>query len=678
MQRLVGSGGAKLVLIIAPPGYGKSTLLAQWAEHEHRPVLWLEHAGRHVENSILHLPRLVRSLRSDQDGFVVVLDDAQLVAPAVLRRLVEAGLKQLPADSTIALSSRTQPAVPVGRLRANRALIEVRTQDLAMTSTEAATLLRHEKLELSPDAVETLVQRTEGWPAALYLAALSLRQDAGALDAFGGRNHFVLEYLRDETFAGFPAELRRLAMRASVLDELSGPICDVVLDRHGSGKLLEALARLTPLLLPVDSTHERYRWHALAGDALKAELRRSEPELEPDLHRRASGWYAARGDTQLAIRHAAASSDAELLSDLLWENIVAYITEGRNPLVQTWLSALGPQQIEQHAPLAAAASLSALAAGDVHGARRWSSAAAAAMERRRPGPRRRSLAACLNLVEAMSTSDGASVMGELASTVAATEPRNGQWRPLCLLLSGVSAHLSGNRDDAEQMLDAGSALGANAAPSLSALCLAQRSMVAMEQKDWQLATELTDRAIVMLGEFGLGDDPLCAMVYAATAAACAHQGRVDEAKAHVRSSMELLATLGEFVPWYGASARILLAHASLWLTDVVRARTLLAEASRFARKTPDTGAFRQWFDDAWAYADTLAESSLAGPSSLTIAELRILRFLPSHRSFRQIAEQLGVSTNTVKTQAHAVYRKLGAASRSEAVAHAVAVGLLGQ
>ncbi len=140
----------------------------------------------------------------------------------------------------------------------------------------------------------------------------------------------------------------------------------------------------------------------------------------------------------------------------------------------------------------------------------------------------------------------------------------------------------------------------------------------------------------------------------------------------------LLADLGDFIPWYGAETRILLAHASLRLADIGGARTLLAEASRLARRTQGAVIFQQWFDDAWSYMDTMAETSLTGPSSLTIAELRILRFLPSHRSFREIAAQLGVSANTVKTQAHAVYRKLGAASRSEAVAKALDAGLLGQ
>jgi LuxR family maltose regulon positive regulatory protein len=171
---------------------------------------------------------------------------------------------------------------------------------------------------------------------------------------------------------------------------------------------------------------------------------------------------------------------------------------------------------------------------------------------------------------------------------------------------------------------------------------------------------------------------MSALVHAAAAAARAHQGRVDEAKRALRAGIMRLASLGDFVAWYGAESRILLAHASLWLADVVGARTLLAEASRLARRTEGVVIFRGWFDEAWAYLDMLAETRLAGPSSLTIAELRVLRFLPSHRSFREIATQLGVSPNTVKTQAHAVYRKLGVASRSEAVANATEAGLLGQ
>jgi LuxR family maltose regulon positive regulatory protein len=166
-------------------------------------------------------------------------------------------------------------------------------------------------------------------------------------------------------------------------------------------------------------------------------------------------------------------------------------------------------------------------------------------------------------------------------------------------------------------------------------------------------------------------------VFAASAATRAHRGRVDEAKLDLRRAADLLTELGDLIPWYGAQIRLVLERAAVGLADTVRARTLLAEASRLARRTPDAVVFQGALDRAWAEIDSLAETALSGPSSLTIAELRILRFLPSHRSFREIAERLDVSINTVKTQAHAIYRKLDAASRSEAVARASEAGLRG-
>ncbi|MBV8431155.1 MAG: response regulator transcription factor, partial [Solirubrobacterales bacterium] len=220
-------------------------------------------------------------------------------------------------------------------------------------------------------------------------------------------------------------------------------------------------------------------------------------------------------------------------------------------------------------------------------------------------------------------------------------------------------------------------LAAGVQPSVASAALAHRAIIAGEGGDWDLAGDLAEAALPILREHGLEGAPLSAIVVAVAALTRARSGRPDEAKQTLRVATELLADLGNFVPWYGALTRILLGHASLWLADVVRARTLLAEASRVARRVPDAVVFSAWFDEAWAHSDSLAETSLVGPSALTIAELRVLRFLPSHRSFREIGTQLGVSANTVKTQAHAVYRKLGAASRSEAVSRAVQAGLLG-
>lgn len=677
VHALAGSRQASLALVVAPPGYGKTTLLAEWAEHDERPFAWLPLAEHEAGQSPC-LTRLIRSLRAEHRDFVIVLDDAQVLEPAVLRGIVEPAVKELPACATIALASRTEPLLRTGRLRAHRMLTEVRLQHLAMTPFECEMLLAHEGLEVPPDDIRALVRRTEGWPAALYLAAVALREDPDALASFDGQHHLVCEYLRDEVLAPLAPDLLSFAVRTAVLRELSGQVCDVVLERSGSALLLRELARVNPLLLPLDPAHGRYRWHALMGDALRAELRAVAAELEPTLHRRASVWYSRCGEAERAIDHAAATGDAVLAGDLLWDSTLAYLSTGRNDLIRSWLTELGDARIADYAPLALSASLSSLTAGDVNDAQRWSMAALAAIDRGHGGPSPDSLAAGLAVVEAMTGRNGVKNMGEVAMSAGAAQPRGSLWRSFCLLLRGISMHLTGELAAAEELLDEGITLSHHAAPSLASLCLAQRAMIAIQTKDWELAAELTDQAGALLEEWDLTRDPSSAIVIAAAAASRAHQGRIDEAKCDLRCGIDQLAALGDFVAWYGAETRILLAHASLWLADVVGARTLLAEASRCARKTPDAVVFAQWFDEAWAYMDTLAETSLSGPSSLTIAELRILRFLPSHRSFREIAMQLGVSANTVKTQAHAVYRKLGAASRSEAVAHALDAGLLGQ
>jgi LuxR family transcriptional regulator, maltose regulon positive regulatory protein len=579
----------------------------------------------------------------------------------------------------VAVSSRTEPALPLGSLRACRALVEVRVQDLAMIPAEASLLVRQAGLDLDLTAVQTLVSRTEGWPAGLYLAALSLRAEVDVSAALGrlrGDDHRLAEYFRDEILSAFSPDLAEFAVRTSVLEELSGPVCDAVLDHCGSALTLTELARVSPLLSPLDPAHERFRWHGLFRDALGAELRRTAPELVRSLHDRASAWYEAHGDSDHAIAHAVHAHDPVRAGDLLWAAIVAYVTQGRNDLVQRWLAGFSRDELAGYAPLALAAAHSFLAAGNAAEARHLAVSAAAAADRSSTAAP--SLAAGLAGIEAMFGRRGVDAMGEVAGRACELEPEDSPWRPICLFLRGTSLHLTGDRAAAARVLDDGADLSAASAPAVTSLCLAQAAMIAIEQQDWDTAADVTDRAGRVIEERGLADYPLCALAFAASAATRAHHGRVDEAKRDLRSGIELLTLLGDFIPWYGAEARILLAHASLWLADVVGARTLLAEASRLARRTSGAVIFQHWFDDAWSYMDELAETSLAGPSSLTIAELRILRFLPSHRSFREIAAQLGVSANTVKTQAHAVYRKLGAASRSEAVMRASDAGLLGQ
>jgi len=711
IRRLVDSQDAPLALIAAPAGYGKTTLLAEWAACDQRPFIWITLGAEDqdplaVEETIATafedagwiepdlwpaltasrgargrspLDRLMRSADLRSRAFVLVLDDAHNSRPSVLKAVVTALLDGLGSESQVALATRTEPTLPVGRLRAHRALVEVRTEDLAMAPAEAATLLRQAGLELDFGAVQTLSGQTEGWPVGLYLAALTLRAQgdvAAGLKHLTGSDHLIADYFRDEFLAELTPELTRFISRSSVLDELSGPVCDAVLRETGSADTLARLARRNLLLTALDHSHERFRWHSLFRTMLRAELRRTEPKVEPRLHARASTWLGRHGDIDGAIEHAVAAGDVARTGDLLWANLAGYLANGRDELVQGWLSRFGDDQIGRYAPLALAAAYSSLMCGNVELARHWRLLAAEAKERGRPAKEIPSLQAGIAIIDAAGATSAVE-MAKAATRAFELEPSHGPWRGLSCLLGGTAKHLAGNRKDSVDLLEEGVQLSCAGAPTIGSLCLAQLAIVAIEQEQWERAGELADRAVTIVDEPHLTASPVPALVFAVAAATRARQGRVDEAKRDLRRAADQLVALGDFIPWYGAEARIMLARAALGLADTVGARTLLAEASRLARRTSDVVVFQHWFDEAWAQIDTLAETALSGPSSLTIAELRILRFLPSHRSFREIAERLDVSVNTVKTQAHAIYRKLDAASRSEAVARARSAGLLG-
>jgi LuxR family maltose regulon positive regulatory protein len=240
----------------------------------------------------------------------------------------------------------------------------------------------------------------------------------------------------------------------------------------------------------------------------------------------------------------------------------------------------------------------------------------------------------------------------------------------------VSHGLTGDLGAARRDLDEGARRGAVMVPAIEALCLAQLALVALLEGDAEEGTMLAERARSRIDARRLEGPVTRALVCAVSAFARAYRGRVQDARADVAEARALVGSLDPLAPWYDAQVRLALARAELRLSDVTSARALTAEAARFAARVPDAVRLRTWIDDAWARADTFSVEALAGPASLTTAELRVLRFLPSHLSFREIADRLHVSANTVKTQAHAVYRKLDASSRSAAVARARTIGLL--
>lgn len=344
-------------------------------------------------------------------------------------------------------------------------------------------------------------------------------------------------------------------------------------------------------------------------------------------------------------------------------------------MVQLWLSGVTADRASG-SRLALAAAHSHLAAGRLAVAEHWARSAAVSISET-PGESTCQERAGALIIAAWAARSGAGRMDEDATRAYDLLADDSPWRASCCLLRGTAALLLGDQAEAHRRLEEGAARGAFVARDAASLCLAQLAVLAAERDQIDEASDFARRAGALVDRHDLGDYATSALVFVVGAAAALRQGRIDEAKGGVRQSLRLLELLDDDIYWYGAEARILLARVSLALGDVAGARELLAGASPQARRAPDVVVFRRWFDDAWNEFDARAEGALAGVATLTTAELRVLRFLPTHYSFHEIAQRLHVSSNTVKTHVHAVYRKLDASSRSEAVAHATRAGLVG-
>ena len=368
--RLREGRGRRLTLVACPAGFGKSTLLAAWRESEPRPVAWLtlddgdddavvlwSHAiaalgracpGLAVEPALaasaplleVVLPRLVNAL--DGCGEVVlVLDDFHRLSGTTARESVAWFVDHLPASVQLVLATRTDPALRLGTLRARGQLLELRADELRFTAAEAGEFLDDRLgLGLATEDVELLVARTEGWPAGIYLAALSLAgtdDKHGLVLAFDGTSAHVVDFLAGEVLAAHEPELQTFMLRTSVLERLCAPLCDAVLDTPGSAHALDKLARTNLFLIPLDDQRRWFRFHHLFAQLLRVELARREPDLVPTLHRRAFEWHRESGTTDEAIHHAVAARAYDEAGALIAESWVHYANAGRTASVDDWL-----------------------------------------------------------------------------------------------------------------------------------------------------------------------------------------------------------------------------------------------------------------------------------------------------------------------------------------------------
>jgi LuxR family maltose regulon positive regulatory protein len=398
--RLRRGAESRLTLVSAPAGFGKTTLLAEWLADRPagRSVAWLslEESDRQPASYWTYLITALQTvvpgvgasglplLQSAQapietvlttvlnelgavpDDLYLVLDDYHLVDGPDIQAGMTFLLEHLPPRVHLVVSAREDPALPLARLRARGELVELRATDLRFTLDEVAAYLNDVPgLELAAGDIAALEGRTEGWIAALQLAALSMqgRDDvAGFIAGFAGDDRYIVDYLVEEVLARQPAHVRGFLVQTSILDRLSGPLCDAVTGQPGGKAMLESLDRANLFLVPLDDRRRWYRYHHLFADVLRTHLLDELPDRVAALHRRASQWYEQHGEPSSAIRHALAGGDVERAADLVELAIPGQRRDRQEATIRGWLVAL-PGDVVRVRPVLAVGLIGALMSG---------------------------------------------------------------------------------------------------------------------------------------------------------------------------------------------------------------------------------------------------------------------------------------------------------------------------
>ncbi|HXY71174.1 MAG TPA: LuxR C-terminal-related transcriptional regulator [Actinomycetota bacterium] len=709
VERLRRERGASVVVVSAPAGYGKTTLLTQWLARDRRRHAWLtldaadndltrllpylaltldgihplppevlEGARPGRRNSVDHaVSTLASAVASIPTPFLLVLNECHALHDRTCLRVLERLAEVVPEPSALVLSGRGVE-VPLARLRAGGRVVDVGMFDLAMGEPEGRTLLENAGVRLRRQDVAELTRRTEGWPVGLYLASLVLRDPGAGVEEVRGDHWLIADYLSSELMPTLSRKKIAFLTRTSVLDRLSAPLCDAVLGSPGSVEVLSSIVRSDSFLVPLDEHREWYRYHQLVREFLLCELRRREPEIEPVLYERAAAWSEAHGMLESAVDYAHAAGDSEGVVRLVGRVAKSTYTAGRFANLSRWFEWLEEDgSLERHPALAVQGALVQALLGHPAEAERWADAAERGALPVADDPSDDSpFEAWLALLRALMCRRGPVEMKEDAEAAATLLAVRSPWRASAVLHSGVASILVGDPEEADARLTDAVALAEHAhakAPAIAAL--SERALLAIGVSDWAAARDLLDRSRGIAETVRPDAYTTSALMFAASARLALHAGTKEEARTEVAKALRLQPRLTYALPHFAVQTFLEVASVSVALGDASVAATLLREARQIIRRRPDLGVLPGFAEEILERLQSL-RSETPGVAALTSAEWRVLPLLSTHLSFREIGEQLHVSPHTVKSQAMSLYRKLGVSSRSEAIQRARELSLL--
>jgi LuxR family maltose regulon positive regulatory protein len=696
----------KLTVVRAPAGWGKSTLLADWhaSEREARPFAWLAldqgdddpvrfwtyaiEALRTLDPEIgissvpvlqapgvrlvdHALPVLVNEITTTLRGqAVLVVDDYHLVRSAEIHEGVAFLVENAPPTLELVLAGRSEPPLPLARLRAKGQLLEIGSEELRFSPAEADALLNDlHGLELAQDDVVRLRDRTEGWAAGLYLAALSLRgrSDAHAfVAAFAGDDRHLVDYLSAEVLAGQPERVRRFLLWTSVVERLSAPLCDAVMAGTGSVSMLEDIERSNFFLVPLDSKRQWYRYHHLFGELLRHELAFTEPEVVPVLHRRAAAWLLDAGFVSEGIHHAIAAGDLAQAGELIAQHWAPTLlgTAG-DRTVDSWLSALPDNTLRADFRLCFARCFIGLSLGRMDEVEKWLVIAESAPL---PQPFRDGVTsvpgalACVRAAFLWETGDAGGALEEGRKVLAA---ETGPWRAIGVAVIGLAHAARAEWEEGMKWMAEYARIGRETGHHVNNVSgLSTVSACHAELGQWEAAADVAQTALALGIRHGINEHWCSAHAHLARGLVLERGGELEEAEAALERSVELARRGAGPVSVGWPLLHLARVHAGRGDRPAARAR--LDEAQLALASARDAGIFPERL--ARARRQVSGHGPTPAITELSERELAVLRLLATPLSQREIAAELYVSLNTVKTHTKSLFRKLGVSSRAEAVA----------
>ncbi len=693
----------KVVRVLAPAGYGKSTLVARWVANDPRNPRWLDLEP--IDNDPLVLAHVLSEVLADlgraglvgrtadlgsshdlrqsmagvDEPFILVLDDIHHLTDKASTAPIDVIIENLPRDSTLVLIGRAHHhPETTARHRLHPGVVDVTAEALAFDLAESEQMLN--LLGVTPDieSVKLIADQFEGWPAGLRLAApvLATRPDGEEipLDKLADIDD-VADYVTEEWFGSLAPEDRAFLTEVGCLGRFTGEQCDAVLGRHDSASILRRLCRNELVIIPLDQSSGWYRMHGVLSRWLSSRLEGLDRERWRQIHIAASRWWARQDDVDLAIEHAATAGEMDLIEDLVKEHSATFVARGMYPTVERWLARVEDARIRSSPELRHAETMLAIGAGNGERARNWMR-----ISRVEDGPLDDGLADTADEIalrtEALFATLETRPAAELipAAHNAHRHLQAGEWRALASLALGANMYLAGDRQAIDVLREALFENEIAHTTTMQAVTSACLAIILDLEGHAAEATALSGRAASL--QSNTYGEAAPALSGTTSALIDARAGRLDHAAEAIAQGRTRIERFDQCAPWFNILGLLTLARASLLVDDVTTARELLQQLERKMEIQDGTTPLAAHVEALHDRVHAASDASAARSGSLTAAELRVLQYLPTNLCLADIATRLYVSRNTVKTHAAAIYRKLGASSRSAAVELARQAGLI--